>query len=120
MRDYTYLGGARFSISNIYRSQRYDIDRLDLSLVDDEKPEFSRGLRIVDNDDVNTVMVDGEDADNLMYSLSYIYTKNDNIDSYRLGVDTYLRIAIESSEYLITSQKKSIDEATSKDENLLH
>ena len=29
MRDYTYLGGSRFSINNIFRSLRFDVDRLD-------------------------------------------------------------------------------------------
>ena len=44
MRDYTYLGGARFTINNIFRSLRFDVDRLDLSWVEGEKPEFTRGL----------------------------------------------------------------------------
>jgi len=53
MRDYTYLNGTRFSINNLFRSLRFDIDRLDMSWVDSEKPEFSRGLRIVDNVESN-------------------------------------------------------------------
>jgi hypothetical protein len=44
MRDYTYLGGARFTINNIFRSLRFDVDRLDLSWSEDQKPEFTRGL----------------------------------------------------------------------------
>ena len=64
MRDYTYLNGARFTVANLFRSLRFDIDRLDMSWVDGEKPEFTRGLRVVDNDEVNTVTVDGEDGDN--------------------------------------------------------
>ena len=71
MRDYTFLGGARFTINNIFRSLRFDIDRLDMSWVEGEKPKFTRGLRVVDDDNSNTVTVDGEDADNLMYSLRY-------------------------------------------------
>lgn len=63
MRDYTYLGGARFSINNLFRSLRFDIDRLDMSWVDGEKPEFSRGLRIVDHDAGNTTTVDGLEGD---------------------------------------------------------
>ena len=62
MRDYTYVDGARFSINNLYRSLRFDVDRLDMSWVDGEKPAFTRGLRIVDNDEMNTVRLDGEDA----------------------------------------------------------
>ena len=72
MRDYTYLDGARFSINNLFRSLRFDVDRLDMSWVDAEKPEFTRGLRIVDNDAINTITVDGEDADNLIFSLTYM------------------------------------------------
>jgi hypothetical protein len=37
-----------------------------MSWVDGDKPEFCRGLRVVDNDEVNTVTVDGEDGDNLI------------------------------------------------------
>ena len=54
MRDYTYLNGARFTVCNLFRNLRFDIGRLDMSWVDAEKPEFTRGLRIVDNDEVNT------------------------------------------------------------------
>jgi len=28
MRDYTYIEGYRFTIWNIYRSKRFDVDRL--------------------------------------------------------------------------------------------
>ena len=42
MRDYTYLNGARFTVCNLFRSLRFDIDRLDMSWVDAEKPEFTR------------------------------------------------------------------------------
>ena len=27
MRDYTYLGGTRFTINNTFRSLRFDVDR---------------------------------------------------------------------------------------------
>jgi hypothetical protein len=107
MRDYTYLNGARFSINNLFRSLRYDIDRLDMSWVDGEKPEFSRGLRVVDNDIGNTVTVDGEDADNLIYSLTYIYSKESGHEAFRNAIDAYLEVALETKEYLVTSQKKN-------------
>ena len=106
MRDYTYLGGARFTINNLFRSLRFDIDRLDMSWVDGEKPEFSRGLRIVDNDQGNTVTVDGEDADNLIYSLTYIFSKEDGQDAFRAATDAYLGVALETKEFLVTGQKK--------------
>jgi len=106
MRDYTYISGARFSIANLFRSLRFDIDRLDMSWVDSEKPSFTRGLRVVDNDESNTVTLDGLDADNLIYSLTYIYNKEDGADAFRAAVDAYLKIALTSQEYLVSSQKK--------------
>jgi hypothetical protein len=106
MRDYTYLGGARFTVANLFRSLRFDIDRLDMSWVDSEKPEFSRGLRVVDNEEVNTVTVDGEDADNLIYSLTYIFSKEDGQEAFRAATDEYLKVALDTREYLVTNQKK--------------
>ena len=49
-----------------------------MNWVDVEKPTFSRGLRIVDNEEGNTVTVDGEEADNLIFSLAYIFNKEEN------------------------------------------
>jgi hypothetical protein len=107
MRDYTYLGGARFSINNLFRSLRFDIDRLDMSWVDGEKPEFTRGLRVVDSDNNNTVTVDGEDADNLIYSLTYLFNKEDNHEAFRAATDAYLIVALETKEFLVSKQKKN-------------
>ena len=105
MRDYTYVDGARFSINNIFRSLRFDVDRLDMSWVDGEKPTFTRGLRIVDNDKMNIVRLDGEEADNLIYSLALIYGKQDS-DTFLSAVDAYLLTAVDTLEYLVTAQKK--------------
>jgi hypothetical protein len=105
MRDYTYFAGARFSIANIFRSQRFNIDRLDISWVDDEMPEFVRGLRIVDFSEGETYTLQDKDADNLMYSFAYIYSNSSN-EKFIEMVDEYLRTAIESKEYLITEDKK--------------
>ena len=107
MRDYTYIGSARFSINNLFRSLRFDIDRLDMSWVDGEKPEFCRGLRVVDNDSGNAVTVDGEDGDSLIYSLTYIYNKEDNHEAFRNATDAYLVVALETKEFLLSSQKKN-------------
>ena len=106
MRDYTYLGGARFTINNLFRSLRFDIDRLDMSWVDGDKPEFTRGLRVVDNDEVNTITVDGVDGDNLIYSLTYIFSKEDGREAFRAATDAYLVVALETKEFLVSKQKK--------------
>ena len=120
MRDYTYLNGARFSINNLFRSLRFDIDRLDMSWVDGEKPEFSRGLRVVDNDAGNTVTVDGEDADNLIYSLTYIFSKEDGQEAFRNATDAYLVVALETKDFLVTSQKKNPEGKPELSEAVLH
>ena len=120
MRDYTYLNGARFTVANLFSSLRFDIDRLDMSWVDGEKPEFTRGLRVVDNDEVNTVTVDGEDGDNLIYSLTYIFSKEDGADNFRFATDEYLKIALETKEFLVTNQKKDPQGKPEAAESVIH
>ena len=120
MRDYTYLNGARFTINNLFRSLRFDIDRLDMSWVDVKKPEFSRGLRVVDHDESNTVTVDGEDGDNLIYSLTYLYSKEDGYENFRKAVDGYLKVALETKEYLVSSQIKDPEGKSEVVESVLH
>jgi hypothetical protein len=120
MRDYTYLGGARFTINNLFRSLRFDIDRLDMSWVDGDKPEFTRGLRVVDNDEVNTITVDGEDADNLIYSLTYIFSKEDGHEAFRAATDEYLKVALVTKEFLVTGQKKDLQGKPEVSESVLH
>jgi len=120
MRDYTYINGARFTVNNLFRSLRFDIDRLDMSWVDSEKPEFSRGLRVVDSDTGNTVTVDGEDADNLIYSLTYIFSKEDGHEAFRLATDAYLIAALETKEFLVSSQKKNPEGKPEAVEAIIH
>ena len=105
MRDYTYFAGARFGIANIFRSQRFNIDRLDISWVDNEIPEFIRGLRIVDFTEGETYTIQEKDADNLMYSFAYIYSTSPSEKFLEL-VDAYLIQVIETKEYLITEKHK--------------
>jgi hypothetical protein len=102
MRDYTYFEGGRFLITNIYRSQRFDVDRLDLNWVDEEKPEFIRGFRVVDHHEGTTVPVHGGDADNLIYSMSFITStvKGASFSDF----DAYLLECINSKEYLVSAQ----------------
>ena len=120
MRDYTYLGGARFTVNNLFRSLRFDIDRLDMSWVDGEKPEFTRGFRIVDHDETNTVTLDGQDADNLVFSLALVFNKEDGFDAFRVATDQYLKVALATKEYLITAQKKDPEGKSEITEAVVH
>ena len=99
MRDYTYIEGYRFIILNIYRSKRFDVDRLDINFADKDKPEFVRGLRVVDHNESEAYLVHGEDADNLSYSLCFLHHENtDNKPDY---FDEYLIQATSNKEYLV-------------------
>ena len=120
MRDYTYLGGARFTINNIFRSLRFDVDRLDLSWSEEQKPEFIRGLRIVDNEESNTVTLDGADADNLVFSLAYVFNKQDGFEAFRAAIDDYLKVALATKQYLVTSQKKDPEGKSETSESVIH
>jgi len=91
-----------------------------MSWVDGERPEFSRGLRVVDNDAGNTVTVDGEDADNLIYSLTYIFSKEDGQEAFRNATDAYLAVALETKDFLVTSQKKNPEGKPELSEAVLH
>lgn len=99
MRDYTYIEGYRFSIYNLYRSKRFDVDRLDINYADKDKPQFVRGFRIKDHLTDVSCTVDGEDADNLAYSMCYLHNSNkeDRPDQF----DEYLLQAMEKNEFLV-------------------
>jgi len=120
MRNYTYIDGTRFIVVNLFRSLRYDIDRLDMSWVGEQKPIFSRGFRIVDNDEVNTVTLDGEDADNLIYSLTYVFSNEDTSEDFRTAVDEFLKDALITKNYLINKEVKKEGDKSTEAEALLH
>ncbi len=120
MRDYTYVNGARFIVSNLYRSLRFDIDRLDMNWVDAERPKFIRGFRIVDNEEGNTVTVDGQDGDSLIYSLTYIFSTEDGIEAFRVAVDQYLIAALAKSDFAIENQKKDLAGKSEVAEAVIH
>lgn len=115
MRDYTYYDGARFGVANIFRSQRFNIDRLDLSWVDERVPEFVRGLRIIDFNESETFTLHDKDADNLMYSFAYIFSTSTNEKFLEL-MDAYLIKATQSKEYLIAE----IEKENKEKEEVLH
>jgi len=106
MRDYTYIEGYRFNIWNIYRSKRFDIDRLDINFADKDKPNFVRGFRVIDHAESETYTLHGEDADNLSYSICYLHNenKNDVPDAF----DEYLIQAIAKKEYLVHKLFKEV------------
>ena len=108
MRDYTYVEGYRFNIWNIYRSKRFDVDRLDINFADKDRPDFIRGLRIVDHQESETYLAHGDDADNISYSMCFIH--NSNKEERADQFDDYLLQAIAKKEYLV--HKLFVEERT--------
>ena len=108
MRDYTYVEGYRFNIWNVYRSKRFDVDRLDINFADKDQPEFVRGLRIVDHQESETYLAHGDDADNISYSMCFIH--NSNKEERADQFDDYLLQAIAKKEYLV--HKLFVEERT--------
>ena len=112
MRDYTYIEGYRFNIWNVYRSKRFDVDRLDINWADKDRPEFIRGLRIVDHNESETFLVHGDKADNLCYSMCLLHVENkENKPDY---FDNFLSLATSKKEYLVTKlyeSEKPLEEA---------
>ncbi len=106
MRNYTYLEAGRFWIINIFRTKRFDIDRLDLNWsTTTEKTDFVRGFRMVDHDDnSNTVLLHGADADNLIFSLAHIHGLDNSTEK---DFEEYIQKAMTTKEYRVTEQKKS-------------
>ena len=111
LRNYCYIEGSRFKINNIYRSIRFDVDRLDINIADGSKQNFFRGFRIVDYDLHNTTLVHGEKADDLLFSMSYILCHNEKDDS-RL-YDQFLMGAVASDNYLIDTINAMFIESSS-------
>ena len=99
MRDYTYIEGYRFSIWNVYRSKRFDVDRLDINFADKDKPDFVRGFRVVDHRESESYLVNGDDADNLSYSMCFL--SHENKDDRPDYFDAYLDLSIAKKEYLV-------------------
>lgn len=104
MRNYTAIDRNRYEIFNIFRSQRFDIDRLDLNLIkDDECPDMARGFRIVDHEIDEVYLISGLEADHLIFSLAYLHSVNEG--EYMHQFDEYLLEAIETDIYLVTQQE---------------
>jgi len=115
MRDYTYLDNGRFWITNIYRTKRFDIDRLDINwITNQDNRDFVRGFRIVDHDEVKRVMVHGKDADDLIFSLAYI---NNQEDSSEKDFEEYFLNCFATKKYLVLDHQQPVTEIK---EEVLH
>lgn len=110
MRDYSYIDSNRYSILNLFRSLRFDVDRVDINQLSARvKPDFVRGFRIVDHEGSKNYLVSAQDADNLIFSLASIYSEggSEGLDPKR--VEAYLIGAIETGHYLITEPPPAFD-----------
>ena len=96
--------GCSYSVSNIYTSAENCIDRLDISKPGTEKTAFVRALRIVNSASDVTVIVNGLEADELVYSLALIRKDGDD-QSFHARVDKYLMNAMLTEIFLVSNQK---------------
>jgi hypothetical protein len=64
--------------------------------------------------------LDGEDADNLIFSLAYAFNKQDGFEAFRAAVDDYLKVALTTKQYLITVQKKDPEGKSETSEAVIH
>jgi hypothetical protein len=55
-----------------------------------------------------------------MYSLSFIYGREDTADAFRAAIDAYLIVALETKDYLVSSQKKDPEGKPEVVEAVLH
>jgi len=70
----------------------------------EKKPDFVRGYRVVDHQEGETYKLHAEDADNLLFSLAYIFNKEEYAD-FSNKVDIFLTEAVSSKNYLFAEFK---------------
>jgi hypothetical protein len=66
------------------------------------------------------VTLDGEDADNLIYSLTYMFSNEETTQEFREAVDEFLKDALITKNYLINSKGKKEKDKSTEAESLLH
>ena len=98
------LQDCSYSVSNIYKSELYSVDRLDISRPGLKKPPFIRGMRIVDLGGDVMMVVDGVEADRLIYSFALIRNEIGKTSNQQ-AFDDYLLAAFLTEEFLVTEQK---------------
>jgi hypothetical protein len=99
MHDYTYLDNGRFWINNIFRTKRFDVDRLDINWSsNDQNRDFVRGFRIIDHDSNLKVLVHGSDADDLIFSMAHIHNQENSTEK---DFEDFILRCIETKKYLI-------------------
>jgi hypothetical protein len=66
------------------------------------------------------VTLDGEDADNLIYSLTYMFSNEETTQEFREAVDEFLKDALITKNYLINSKGNIEKDKNTEAESLLH
>ncbi len=64
--------------------------------------------------------LDGEDADNLIYSLTYMFSNEETTQEFREAVDEFLKDALITKNYLINSNGNIEKDKSTEAESLLH
>jgi hypothetical protein len=98
MRDYTYYDGARFGVANIFRSQRFNIDRLELKRFNYIK-EFKTG-----NQDTNQLGFIAQEIKDIFPKS--VFTNSYNSDE--LNIPDMLSIDIGQINYALYGTAKKL------------
>ena len=107
MAKEVFIEETGYCVSHIYKNPSYEIDRLDISRPGSTRPSFVRGIRITILDSNLTAILDGLEADSLIYSLAIIRqsTKAETLTS---RLNDFLTSAILSGNFLEPTQECEI------------
>jgi hypothetical protein len=52
--------------------------------------------------------------------LAYVFNKQNGFEAFRTAIDDYLRVALATNQYLVTSQKKDPEGRAENSESVIH
>ena len=100
------IGGHIYTSSEIFNSGLYLVERLELYrfTINPDGPIFSRGYRITYLYSGDIKIISAESADQLIYSLSYISSRDFPSDS----ADKFLEAAIKTGDFSLVAVKEAL------------
>lgn len=115
------IGGHIYTSSEIFNSGVYLVERLELYrfTVNPDGPGFSRGYRIANLYSGDIKIISAENADQLIFSLSYISSRDFPSNS----ADKFLEAAIKTGDFSLVAVKEALfssEEANNHDRFGIH
>ena len=115
------IGGHIYTSSEIFNSGVYLVERLELYrfTTNPDGPVFSRGYRIATLHSGDIKIISTENADQLIFSLSYISSRDFPSDS----ADKFLEAAIKTGDFSLLAVKETLfsgEEADNQERLAVH